>query len=508
MDRTALERSDIYIFPSERIGTQSRWRKIGKEFRRTFARLSLVAFDLLGIALALFLAYEIRLTVLPKFWPFFPAEAPHPLGHIIWWILSIAIFCFVYEKLYTKRLTFWEETRRLVAAITLAFVLVLAAVSLGKLGDVVSRTALVVAYFISLLVLPLVRYCGKTILWYTGFWSESVLVLGTGEIACKIASSLMKDRYLGYQIFGFLSNDLEPQKELLINNERILVRGNIEDTATVLSKTGIKQVVIALPDLSGQLLVSLTNQIQPYTRSVLVVPDLCGIPVVGGEIAYFFDDQIMGFRTNNNLDSNLNIIIKRLFDLIVGSFCCLLALPFMLVIALIISFDSPGPSIYASTRIGRGGKLFKCYKFRTMYLDNDLILEQYLADNHEAQAEWETFAKLRGNDPRVTRAGRMLRRLSLDELPQIFNVLKGEMSLVGARPYLTREKNLLHEYKNTILLANPGITGLWQVSGRNEIDFENRMKLETWYVRNWSLWLDISLLFRTIPVVIFHRGAY
>jgi len=143
-----------------------------------------------------------------------------------------------------------------------------------------------------------------------------------------------------------------------------------------------------------------------------------------------------------------------------------------------------------------------------MLLNNEEILEKHLKNNAEAREEWESYAKLRGDDPRLTRVGRILRQLSLDELPQILNVMKGEMSLVGARPYLVREKELMSEYEDTILLANPGITGLWQVSGRNELDFESRMKLETWYIRNWSLWLDISLLFRTIPVLLQQRGAY
>ncbi|MCS5697202.1 sugar transferase [Desulfofundulus thermocisternus] len=143
-----------------------------------------------------------------------------------------------------------------------------------------------------------------------------------------------------------------------------------------------------------------------------------------------------------------------------------------------------------------------------MYLNNEEILRQYLASNPAAKEEWEKYAKLKGRDPRVTRVGRLLRKFSLDELPRIFNVLKGEMSLAGPRPYLPRERLRMETTRKTILLARPGITGLWQVSGRNDIDYPERVRLESWYLRNWSLWLDITLLIRTVGVVLARRGAY
>ena len=141
-------------------------------------------------------------------------------------------------------------------------------------------------------------------------------------------------------------------------------------------------------------------------------------------------------------------------------------------------------------------------------MNNEQILKKHLEANPEAKRQWAKYAKLRDNDPRITHIGRLLRKFSLDELPQIFNVLKGEMSLAGPRPYLPREIEKLHNHADSILLARPGITGLWQVSGRNEIDFEGRLQLDSWYVRNWSLWLDITLLIRTVGVVFSRRGAY
>ncbi|PMP89287.1 MAG: undecaprenyl-phosphate galactose phosphotransferase WbaP, partial [Desulfurella sp.] len=163
---------------------------------------------------------------------------------------------------------------------------------------------------------------------------------------------------------------------------------------------------------------------------------------------------------------------------------------------------------YVSKRLGQNGKLFNFLKFRTMYKDNDRLLKEYLSKNKEARLEWEKYQKLKNFDPRVTRIGRFLRKTSLDELPQIINVLFGQMSLVGPRPYLPQELEKIGDSINTILLTKPGITGLWQVSGRNELDFQTRVDLDCFYVTNWSLWFDIVILLKTIYAVLKQKGAY
>lgn len=199
--------------------------------------------------------------------------------------------------------------------------------------------------------------------------------------------------------------------------------------------------------------------------------------------------------------------VKRWFDIILS----LLLLPVVLVvmglIALLIILDSPGPVLYIGERLGEAGRKFKCFKFRTMHVHGDKILEAHFLGNPSSRQEWEVYRKLRGHDPRVTRMGRYLRKLSLDELPQVINVLIGDMSLVGPRPYLVDEAPLMERYRTNILRLRPGITGLWQVSGRNEIAFSDRLKMESWYVDNWSLWMDAKILVRTVAVVISRRGA-
>ena len=215
----------------------------------------------------------------------------------------------------------------------------------------------------------------------------------------------------------------------------------------------------------------------------------------------------MLIRVRNNLERRFNRIIKYLFDMIltiVGTICIS---PLLVIIAIWIYKDSPGPVIFKHMRVGKDGKEFPCYKFRSMCVDAKEKLEELLQNDPEARAEWERDFKLK-NDPRITKSGAFLRRTSLDELPQIFNVLKGEMSLVGPRPIIKDEMERYGNYINDYLMVKPGITGMWQCSGRNDIGYTERVHMDSWYVRNWSVWLDIMLLWRTFKAVFAKKGAY
>ncbi|MCM8819716.1 MAG: sugar transferase, partial [Candidatus Omnitrophica bacterium] len=168
---------------------------------------------------------------------------------------------------------------------------------------------------------------------------------------------------------------------------------------------------------------------------------------------------------------------------------------------------SEGPIIYSQKRIGKNGKEFNCYKFRTMYKDADKKLKELLEKDEKIKEEYEKYWKIK-DDPRITPIGKFLRKTSLDELPQLFNVLKGEMSLVGPRPYLPQEWKFIEKESSIIHALPPGITGLWQISGRNEKDYNYRITMDSWYVKNWNIWLDIVILFKTLSVVIHRKGAY
>ncbi|MCG5075709.1 sugar transferase [Paraburkholderia tagetis] len=198
--------------------------------------------------------------------------------------------------------------------------------------------------------------------------------------------------------------------------------------------------------------------------------------------------------------------VKRVFDIVVGSMLIVMLLPALLLLALIVKSDG-GPALYGHTRVGRNGKKFRCLKFRSMVVNSEEVLKQLLATDPEARAEWEREFKLK-HDVRVTRIGHFLRRSSLDELPQLWNVVRGEMSLVGPRPIIDQELERYGINSKYYLMATPGITGLWQVSGRCETDYATRVSLDVNYVQNWSLHRDIEILFKTFFVVIRGTGAY
>jgi exopolysaccharide production protein ExoY len=195
-----------------------------------------------------------------------------------------------------------------------------------------------------------------------------------------------------------------------------------------------------------------------------------------------------------------------MLDASVALICVALFSPLFLMVALLIRMSSPGPVFYGHTRVGHGGRAFRCWKFRTMVVDGEAVLERHLAGVPGARAEWEANRKLR-NDPRVTRIGQVLRDYSVDELPQLFNVLFGDMSIVGPRPVVQDELDRYGPAATAYLAARPGITGLWQTSGRSDTSYERRVELDARYVTEWSFWLDCLILLRTVPVVLGARGA-
>ncbi len=232
-----------------------------------------------------------------------------------------------------------------------------------------------------------------------------------------------------------------------------------------------------------------------------------GIPLLNVQIENTFTQPLSFLSVRNNLLSKNMLITKRIFDIVFSIFLISLFLPIIVIIAILIKLTSKGPIFYVQERPGRFGKMIKIYKFRTMYFEADKKLEEILKNNEELRKEFIKYRKLK-NDPRITPIGRILRKFSIDEIPQLFNVLKGDMSIVGPRPYQIDEIEHMGEYREIVLSVRPGLTGLWQISGRNDLSFSTKLKIETWYVLNWNLWLDLFIIIRTIPAVISGKGAY
>jgi undecaprenyl-phosphate galactose phosphotransferase len=468
----------------------------------------LLGIDLIALAAAFTLAYTVRANLLPIIYSGFPPEMPLNLSARLWWLPLVIIGYLVYEGLYTKRHSFWRECGCLIKAVTLSYIVSMAIITLAKTGSEVSRTFLVLSWMLTIFLLPSFRYVGKNALAKAGIYKRRVLVLGAGKTGELIASAFNNEPYMGYQIIGYLDDDPHKRKKMFAaNGGEVPVLGGFQDTESIMSSYKVRNIIVAAPGLHSEKLVKMVNHLQQISESVLVVPDLFGMPVMCAEADFFFNERFLALRLNNNLASSSNILLKRAFDLVVGISILLLLMPFMFFIAAAIRLDSSGPAIFSQRRVGRGGREFTCYKFRTMVVNAQEILDTILEKNHEMCTEWERDCKLR-DDPRITRIGRILRKTSLDELPQLLNVIIGRMSLVGPRPYLPGEMPRMNGFEETILNARPGITGLWQVSGRNETSFEERLQIDAWYVRNWSLWLDITLLIRTVTAVLTRRGAY
>jgi exopolysaccharide production protein ExoY len=200
-------------------------------------------------------------------------------------------------------------------------------------------------------------------------------------------------------------------------------------------------------------------------------------------------------------------LVKRSFDVTSAALALFLFSPLFLMIAALVKFTDKGPVFYGHSRIGHNGRIFKCLKFRTMAVNGDEILRNFLRDNPQAAEEWKATRKLKF-DPRVTVVGTVLRKLSLDELPQLFNILRGEMSVVGPRPVVDEELNLYDSFAGFYLKTRPGLTGLWQISGRNDVSYESRIAFDTQYVQNWTLIGDVMIIVKTIPAVCLARGSY
>lgn len=472
--------------------------RIFTKFKMHLGVFLLFLFDILIIIFILYLSIFLRKEILPEI---LSIRAFGGGMVTYYWIFPIWFFVFIFQGAYTRRLTYWDEIKFLWKTVFIVFLTIFTILFIGKQGARFSRGVILGMSILSLFLLPTLRILSKRFIYSLGLMRRKVLIIGAGEAGVMALHALQREKNLGYEVAGFIDDDRASES---IGGYRVhRGEGRIE---RFIKKCCIHDVVIAKPEIKKERLVELVNKIQHKASSILYIPELTGIAVLGTELRHFFDEQTMVIEIKNNLERKTNYLLKRSFDYLASLILFLVTIVPIVVISILIKLTSKGPAIYKQERIGKDGKPFICYKFRSMYVDADSRLQELLDNDPEARAEWEKYWKLK-NDPRVTRIGRFLRKTSLDELPQIFNVLKGEMSLVGPRPYLPREWEYIKEYGEIILSVPPGITGLWQTCGRNDKTFQERLMLDSWYVRNWNLWLDIVILLKTIVVLIKREGA-
>lgn len=405
----------------------------------------------------------------------------------------------LYRDGYSRRFATWDEVKFVWESAFFATLTVLSMLFLMKRGQEYSRILVGTMFVLAIILQPFLRLRAKRLLYSRGFMLRKALIIGSGEAARSVYEAISNEPNLGYEIAGVV--DDSPGK---IDCHK--VHQGISGVGRYIKAADIHDVVVAKPELPKDELVKLVSEVQHKADNTLFIPDISGIAVSGTELRHFFKEQTMIIEVRNNLANPLNYLTKRLIDYSAGLAVFLLSLPLLIYIARRIKKDSPGPAMLKQERIGKDGRTFMCYKFRTMYEDAEERLEEILATDPAAKEEWEKYWKLK-NDPRITKVGGWLRSSSLDELPQVLNILKGEMSLIGPRPYLPREQEFLAEEAHTILRLPPGITGLWQVSGRSNTDYNFRLAMDSWYVKNWDLWLDVMIVFKTIGVVLNREGA-
>jgi len=327
-----------------------------------------------------------------------------------------------------------------------------------------------------------------------------LLVVGSGRLGKMIMQHIAASPGLGYSIVGFLQHDMnEPPSDF----GRFKMLGTLDDLGLVIRSMQVDEVIIALPAQLHQQSMRSIRLCEHFGASFKLVPDLYELELSLSRINVEDIEGIPLLGIRQASIKSFQRLVTRTVDILLSILILLLGLPFWLCIALAIRLNSPGEVIYRQTRIGKGGRPFRVYKFRSMYKDADRVLDD-LMEYNEAQGP---LFKIK-SDPRVTPIGKFLRRTSFDEIPQLINVLKGEMSLVGPRPALPQEVAQYQEWQKERLTIKPGMTGLWQVRGRSDIVFDEGVLMDIYYIQNWSLRLYFQILLRTIPAVIMSRGAY
>lgn len=388
-------------------------------------------------------------------------------------IYMFLIFVFLYEGIYTYRYDFWHESKLLTKGILFNILLIFSYITIAKINKEFSVTVLLTSYVMMILILPINKFFIKRYLFKIGLWRRKVKIISKDDK--DFVNEIFNNHYLGY-----VNSDSEDTKTVFINSKN---KTDLELKKLIDKNIYKSDRVIFVPRIDSYEL----SQCQIYslnkTRSNLVV-------------------------LKNKLKSKYRQIIHNVSNYILAILLLPILLPIIGILAYLIKKESKGPVFFAHNRIGKDRKTIPTFKFRSMFKDSKERLEKLLEEDEEIKKEWETNFKLK-NDPRITKVGAFLRKTSLDELPQIFNVLRGEMNFVGPRPVILEELDKYYkENAEYYLMVKPGITGLWQVSGRSDTDYDFRVSIDKWYIINWSLWLDITILIKTIKVVLKKEGAY
>ena len=433
------------------------------------SKVIIIIADFLAIIFALSIAYALHSAWDVSFSE--PSQESY-MKYLTFYGIYITIFAsFMYENIYIKRYDFWHESRQIIKALIVSFLLVMTILALTDTIHQYSRMLIFMTFIIISIVLPFVKFIVKKKLYSMGLRKRKAKIVGNDRF---IENEIFNNHYLGY----------------------------------IKSDRNAKTVFINPEGLEAKSLKIMIDQEIKMSHEVIFIPLINSYNLMQSDIY-----ELSNTRTNlivyqNRLKSKSRLLLQQIFNYGLAIILLPILIPVIAAVSFLIKKESPGDVFFAHNRLGQGGKIIPTLKFRSMYQDAEERLEKLLSENEEVRKEWEINFKLK-DDPRVTKIGAILRKTSLDELPQIFNVLKGEMSFVGPRPVIQKEIDQYYkEDAEYYFMVKPGITGLWQVSGRSDTDYEFRVATDKWYVSNWSLWLDIVVLFKTVKVVLLRDGAY
>lgn len=476
-------------------------------------RLGVVARFILDLALinaAFILAYFIRYGLQ------FGAEVSEsnqvPLSDYFLSQVTFAIIFFVvlqFKGFYrlSRTVTLIDELGMIASAAAYAVLTMLALIFLSRPLSI-SRLMYLYLFPLSIVLLGFSRYVARRIRQYRllrGKGVKNVLIVGATDQATRIMQAIVETPSLGLHLTGYIDSETRFSEWIMPlryrNGETVPHLGPFERLPGLVAELKIEEIVVALPANMHQTVNEVINLCHEADIEFTLVPDIFELQVNALDLQQLNGVPLIGIKDNRL--TGWNYFVKRLVDFSLALVLTILATIPMLLIALAVKIESPGPIILRQTRVGRNGRPFTFYKFRSMVNNADAKFAELLKFNETKGA---TFKMV--NDPRLTRIGRFIRRCSLDELPQIFNILVGQMSFVGPRPGLEREVEKYQEWHHRRLEVTPGLTGLWQVSGRSKLTFDEMVRLDIYYAENWSLALDMKILLRTIPAVLKREGAY
>lgn len=420
------------------------------------------------------------------------------ITHVILSLLCI-IWYWIRLRHYSYRKPFWFELKEVLRTLLIFAIIDLAINAFSKWHF--SRYLWGFTWAFAFIMVPVGRALLRRVLDKLGLWKRDTIIIGCGKNAIDAYLALSSEKNLGFRIKYFIGDDSSISEIFGCKVLNISV-----DSLDGTQDKSLQFIIAVESDQTDIRDCWMRNLAKNNFRHVSVIPTTRGLPLYGTDMAFIFSHEVMILRVNNQLAKRTSQVRKRLFDVFGSLAIIIVCSPLLIYLYCQVKKDG-GPAIFGHKRIGKNGKPFKCLKFRSMVMNSQEVLRNILENDPSAREEWEKDFKLK-NDPRITQIGHFIRKTSLDELPQLFNVLAGSMSLVGPRPIVLEELERYSDSVEYYLMAKPGMTGLWQVSGRNDIDYETRVYFDAWYVKNWSMWNDIAILFKTVNVVLKRDGAY